>query len=294
MPAAMSHYLLADRLLKLDEINSLITNRNAFLWGTQGPDFFYCHRFLPWQHGQSLKEYGNKLHSSPPAITFKAMRDYDREKKDQITHDYILGFLSHYALDCVAHPFIRYSAAILHTLVEPSTEETCHHTVESMLDVILLRYERAALPTELRLKHSVPKDHLVKRAIFELYHSILYKLYQKEIDMDLLDQCVKDCRTAFGWMTDRTSLKKQWIIRREKKKHIPPVISCHIRSMTEEDDFDYANILSGEWRWPQDSGPVRTDNFFQLVDQAEEMSIRLIKCYENGESLVPFTEGRSF
>ena len=49
----------------------------------------------------------------------KEMCIRDRSK-DPLVHDYILGFLSHYTLDSVGHPFIRYGAHMLHTLIEPS------------------------------------------------------------------------------------------------------------------------------------------------------------------------------
>ena len=114
------------------------------------------------------------------------MRDYDKQSKDPLVHDYILGFLSHYTLDSVGHPFIRYGAHMLHTLIEPSTEDTCHHTVESMLDVILLRYERSALPTEISLKKLVPKDMAVYRVIAGLYQNLIFSLHGKQVDLSTL------------------------------------------------------------------------------------------------------------
>lgn len=285
MPAALAHYLLAKRLMQSEGIHIKLGNPNAFLWGAQGPDLFYCHRFLPWQKGESLREYGIKLHQAPAADTILSLHECDKEINNPILHDYVLGFLCHYALDSVAHPFIRYSAYMLHQLVEPSTLETCHHTVESMLDVIILRHERSALPTEINLKQLVPRDEAVKEAIARLYAAFFSRQYGAEISASLLKQCAEDCRTAFGWMTDRTSLKKQWISRREKKKNRPPTLSCRLRSMTEEDDFDYANILSGEWRWPLECGPSRTDSFFELFDQAEELARVLIQAYNSDEPL---------
>ena len=52
--------------------------------------------------------------------------------------------------------------------------------------------------------------------------------------------------------------------------------------MTEEDEFDYANILHGEWQWPLGNGPVRKESFFELFDQAEKQSLSLIQAYEAG------------
>lgn len=64
--------------------------------------------------------------------------------------------------------------------------------------------------------------------------------------------------------------------------------------MTEEDEFDYANILHGEWQWPLGNGPVRKESFFELFDQAEKQSLSLIQAYEAGQPLVSFTQDRPF
>ena len=159
MPAAISHYLLARRVLDdpaFDKSRSF--SQNAFLWGAQGPDFFFTHRFFPWQKGESLKEIGERLHQTPPSSIFDFAQEYENgERGNDVSLSYVLGFLCHYALDSTAHPFVNYSAEMLHELVKPSTVETCHHEVESNLDVVLLRYERAELPTDFSLKRAVPR-----------------------------------------------------------------------------------------------------------------------------------------
>ena len=86
MPAALSHFLLADRLLKKAEVSAAVSNRPAFLWGAQGPDFFYCHRFLPWQKGNHLRKYGTIFHQSAPSRLLEGMRAYDKESSDPAVH----------------------------------------------------------------------------------------------------------------------------------------------------------------------------------------------------------------
>ena len=51
MPAIVSHYLLAERVMSdLSELMpDLDINRTAFIWGASGPDIFFCHRILPHQ-----------------------------------------------------------------------------------------------------------------------------------------------------------------------------------------------------------------------------------------------------
>ncbi len=294
MPAAISHYLLARKLL---DDPTFDTNKsfseNAFLWGAQGPDFLFTHRFFPWQKGESLKEFGERLHRTSPSKIFDFAQEYENgERGNDISLSYILGFLCHYAFDSVAHPFVNYGAEMLHELVKPSSLETCHNEVESNLDVILLRYERAELPTDFSLKMTIPKDELVKREMALFYESLLCHLYGVRASREAIAQAVDDCRTAFGWMTDRTTLKKKVLLRVEKGKL--PTLSCHVRSMTEETDFDYSNVLHREWQWPMDTGELRTESYFDLYEQAAEFAKALIAGFLSGASMEALTEDRPF
>lgn len=209
MPAAICHTLLAQRLMETPYGKRQCLMRDAFLWGAQGPDFLFSHRFFPWQKGESLASYGEKLHQLKPAVTLEYMRGYLREQSaDEATRSYILGFLTHYAFDSIAHPFIQYGAEMLHQQIEPSTLETCHNEIEAVLDIILLRYETAQLPTDFPLKKAVPKNEQVYAAMVKLYEELFIKLFHRGHCGRQLRQAILDCRTAFGWMTDRTSLKK--------------------------------------------------------------------------------------
>lgn len=294
MPAAISHYLLARKVMddpSFDSGKSFC--ENAFLWGAQGPDFFFTHRFFPWQKGNSLKEIGDWLHRTRPSKIFDFAQEYENgERGNDTSLSYILGFLCHYALDSVAHPFVNYSAEMLHELVKPSTLETCHNEVEANLDVILLRYERAELPSDFSLKRAIPKDELVRREMTAFYQPLLERLYGIKAPEDAIAQAVDDCRTAFGLMTDRTTLKKKILLRVEKGK--VPSLSCHVRSMTEETDFDYSNVLHREWQWPMDTGELRTESYFDLYEQAAEFAKALIAGFLSGASMAALTEERPF
>ena len=45
MPAAISHYLLARRVLDDRPLTKAGAFSKRLLWGAQGPDFFFTHRF---------------------------------------------------------------------------------------------------------------------------------------------------------------------------------------------------------------------------------------------------------
>ena len=292
MPAAISHYLLAQKVYNALKEDVEI-EKDAFFWGTQGPDFFFTHRIFPWQRGESFKKYGGKLHSAPPSETLGKMREYlQRHPQDKTARDYVLGFLCHYAFDSTAHPFVNCGARLLHEQLERSTIGTCHNEIEASLDTILLRYETAQLPSEIRLTSLIPKNQAVIDAMARLYHEVILGVFSKDIPEAAIRQASLDCRTAFSLQTDRTGLKRQLIARLERKK--APRATSHIIPLTEEGDYDWANILCGEWQWPMDSDEVHTESFFELYEQAVLLSQRLIKGFLDGEDLFLMTRDKPF
>ncbi len=292
MPAAISHYLLAKQVEK-KQGERLSLQEDAFLWGAQGPDFLFCHRFFPWQRGESLSEFGVRLHRDSPSRTLQWMRSYlKRYSGDLAARSYVLGFLSHYTFDSIAHPFIQYGAYRMNQVVESTSEETCHHVIESALDTILLRYVWGALPTSLPLKKTVPQNERVQASMVRLYAKLLQAFYHKKETESLLRQAIRDCRLAFGIMTDRTTLKKQFMDRRERGKE--PILSSHLRPISEGDEFDYANIQENEWQWPPESKEVHTESFFALFEEAVSCTIRRINGFLNGVSLLELTGDKPF
>ncbi len=281
MPAAITHFLQAERVMEAlnQKKGSEPVQRQAFLWGAQGPDFFYCHRVLPWQKGISLKEYGGKLHREKPSIFFDILREYYfLSPRDHTVLSYLYGFLCHYSLDRTAHPFIHFTTQALLKDNHNQDQKAMHHQIESALDTIMLRYEKAALPIEFNLKSTVPKNKELQTMMADLFSHVLETLYGAEIDTPLLYQATEDCRAAYGLLNDRTALKKS-LIERLEKHNILRSVSCHIRPVSEGDQFDYANILNAGWAWPYDSGEKSESSFFDLYESSILESIALIESF---------------
>ena len=296
MPAAVTHFLQAEKVLeKLKQQNDrLLLNRDAFLWGAQGPDFLYCHRYLPWQRGTSLKEYGGKLHHEKPSALFDAMRDYyNLSENDRIVLSYIYGFVCHYCLDRAGHPFINCGAQLLLQQYPKQTEEILHNQIESSLDVIMLRYEKSELPLDFNLKWTVPKNQVVQLKIADLYAFVLNRLYHLEDAGAALLQATNDCRLIFGYLNDRTTMKKLMIERLEvhSGKHS---ISCRIRGISEGDEYDYANTLLSDWHWPLSSTVQRNESFFELYESSVSESMELIQKYLTTENFIELTKEYPF
>ena len=118
MPAAVSHYLLAERVYAalLEYQPQLDIDRTAFLWGACGPDIFFLHRAMPYQKGRSLKDYGTKTHNMNADKMINYFIGYARSHQSDAAMSYALGFITHYAFDSTVHPFVIYFSDVMEEL----------------------------------------------------------------------------------------------------------------------------------------------------------------------------------
>lgn len=282
MPALISHYLLALKALDLyQKKGGAPVNRDAFLWGAQGPDFLFFQIPFPWRKTRSMNALGRRMHKDDPSGLLAALREYAiLHKSDNIARSYLLGFLCHYSMDRTIHPFIYAQIVSLRKQYPKSSDSFLHCQIESALDVIVLRYENAELPTEFNLKKTIPKNPDVLKKIAEIYVFVFQKLYGRKVGIKAILQAERDCRFVVGLQNDHTGLKKQ-LFQRFEKKHDKYLCSCFFRGILEDEEFDYANILASPWSWPFESPKKRTESFLDLYEfsavESADFMLRIFK-----------------
>lgn len=286
MPAVISHYLQAERALDVYlKHGGTPVDRDAFFWGAQGPDFLFYQLPFPWRKTLGLRKLGQRIHKENPLPVLSAMRDYAvRNTGDNIIHSYLLGFLCHYSFDRTAHPFVYAQVSSLKYKYPRSRDEFLHCQVETSLDVILLRYERGELPTQFNLRKAYPKNVDVQRRIAEIYSSIFQKIYRRNVAAESILEAERDCRFLTGLQNDSTGLKKQ-LFRFYEKRHKHYSLSCLFRGVMEDEDFDYANILSSPWSWPSDSKEKHTESFLRLFELSVQESVVFMQQIDRQDEL---------
>ena len=277
MPAIVSHYLLAERVL--DDLKELMPdidiNRTAFIWGASGPDFFFCHRILPHQKNRSLRTMSTKMHNTPPELVLNYLVSYARYKCDDIAMSYALGFVTHYAFDSLAHPFILYSADVM-SLRQPHKHcSLCHNEIESALDSLMLRVERKQRISEFRLPDAAPLDPAVNNAIASAMQGALIYLYNKCVYRSDIYTAQKDWRRSLAALNDRYGLKYRFISHAEHLVGLPPLLSPIFRRNYPDISMDPANLQHNKWV-DKATSIEHNESFFELADKAEELSIKLI------------------
>ena len=147
MPALITHHLFGEE--SIDRLPAGIINtdeeRCAFLLANQGPDpFFFRVRTLKMRDCMGLAQ---RMHRCRMSRQFAALRDgVSRLNKHDaaLGRAFVLGLLSHYALDRNAHPFV-YDQQWGIMEADPTLADQgshVHAVIESDLDILMLQLKR--------------------------------------------------------------------------------------------------------------------------------------------------------
>lgn len=296
MPAVVSHYIMSEKLI--DDIHefypSLKLNRTAFIWGGNGPDFFFCHRIMPWQSGKSYNKVGSLMHKMPAENILGYLVAYARNHESDTALSYALGFISHYAFDSTAHPYILCRASELAKTETGLHESTCHNDIEANLDVLLYEHFYNKPLTSVSLKTLSPLDSEVMTVVADMMHGLMVMYSLPTMTKREIITAQHDWHNGLALLNDKTHFKRKALSFGEKAVRLPPVLSSLVRPSNKKINYDYANKAHTEWRSPFEPDEIHTESFYDLFDQAHLRSIELISTVMRGEPLRELVHGIPF
>ena len=293
MPAVVSHYLLAERVYSKLKKTLPQLNRTAFLWGASGPDIFFAHRIMPWQQEKSLARVSHVMHADKPEQLLNFLYYYAESRENYVLLSYAFGFITHYAFDSIAHPYIldyankkaKDSKINIPFLEDIKLSSVYHNQIEGYLDTLFLMKEKRIPIREFRIEKSCPKDEQCNELIAEVLCAYIkaYSISPYVSEREII-RAQNDWYHSLVVINDRFSLKKALISGSEKLLKAPPLVSVFLRSTDIDCTNDYANLRHKEWISEAD-GKKHHDNFFELADKAEENSLILTEKLQSGEFL---------
>lgn len=296
MPAMITHYLLARRLLPLSGFPKM-PRQDAFLLGAQGPDILYFHRAFPWQRGQKGFGIGNALHEVCPSELVDTLAKLVIETPGDdldVVYSYTLGFLSHYAVDRMIHPYVCYWQDQM-MKDEPTFAKTSnpyHYRIESALDTLLLKYDRGEYVSAFQLSSLIPKkDPERDGAIARFYQRLLSAMIGVPVSEKTLVHMTEDMRKAMMIMTDCTELKGKGLRFFERLTGSGANYSTLLRTK-EIDRYDYANLQHRMWL--KDLATVSKQDFYELCDETVAFAAALINGFVEEKSGMELTDDINF
>ncbi len=276
MPAIVSHYVLGEKVRKHleKEYPDLITNRKAFAWGASGPDIFFSHRLMPLSTKTSFSRLGSIMHNAPANDIINYLIVYARKTHDDILMSYALGFITHYAFDSIAHPYILYCSSQMSCQYAEKPVSLCHHEMEAALDSLYLRRETGMKVSDFRLQNAAPMDRAVNYPIACVLCGTLDGLYRIKTSRSELVKVQRDWHNALVLLDDRTHIKRSVVRIVEDAVGIRPILSPIFREDYPKLMPDYANVRHEMW-FAEAEKKEHNESFFELAEKAVKLSVEL-------------------
>ncbi len=197
MPTTYAHWRFGvDCIETLPEEQKETINhhRDLFNYGVHGPDIFFydlAHKELP--------KFGSALHYKPAREFFSHCIEVYRKNDDdrQAMLAYILGFLSHFALDSQCHGYINKKSR---------TSKLSHNKIESEYDGHLIRMDGRSIDRTDRvasLKPSRKNAEIIAR-FFPFSTKEIYRTnMDQKILLSLINCSFDGKRKSLGWFLEK-------------------------------------------------------------------------------------------
>lgn len=172
VPDFYAHYLHGQKVFDLlpIEISSLISNRKLYNLALQGPDFLCFHKPFKMQNNPVL-QLANVIHGKSCLAFLDAVLSKNKIEPCTDKLSYMLGFICHFGLDSVAHPYVN----------KMTKELNFNHVeIEIEFDKFLLEQNKlVALKYKAHKNISITYDEA--KAVSELYSGLLPLIQAKNI-----------------------------------------------------------------------------------------------------------------
>ncbi len=272
MPNIITHVLFARELEEKlnDEAKQWIQHNHAlYEIACNGPDFLYFHGVTPTnlKKKSKVRTLGKYCHRKEVNAFFKSCLNVIRQetdnevKKDEIT--YVMGLISHWALDAITHPYIFYRTGSGNAI---STFR--HHKIESILDAIMLKVKEEKTIKDFKAYEICQVDIHDVKAIARLYVKGASRVYDLEIKPHQILEALNDWEVVQKALYDQNGTKLKGFAKVEEVLKLNGLISAMIIPDSPNDPCDVCNLLHKKWVHPCDASISSTSSFFDLYEEA--------------------------
>lgn len=293
MPGFITHYLYGVKTYHVLEnfyLKSMIKEHlSSYLLGLQGPDmyFFYIPSFIDKNH----PNIGSLMHSSHVQEVFSnyldLLEDLPNQKKYTIqdTHiavSYFAGFICHYILDCVCHPYIYGRTHYEPNQLEELHYYASHRALETQLDSLMLHHIKKMPPCSFSRASHLKKYHHPASILTNLLSSCINLSFSEaNISPKELRSVFRSAKLECSILDDKWGIKKPIIEKIESKTVEFNLISSLMSDKTIPENEDILNLSHQYWYSPWEPDTKRNDSFFDLFQKSLHVSHQYLSLFQN-------------
>lgn len=178
MPGYDTHYLFGvnsyRRLPTSTVKKSIYANKGVYTLGLLGPDIFF---YYATEVVAARKNIGSLMHTTNTGLLFRHMIEYTASKNGnerEVATAYLAGFLSHYTLDCMCHPYVYWKTDYLHKGKDYLQK---HFSLETDIDILLLQKYVGKTPYKFTKNSEIVINVIQMPVICDMLHYAIHKTY---------------------------------------------------------------------------------------------------------------------
>lgn len=278
MAGTITHtYFSIDVFEKLDKnTKSIIENsKNSFKTFNQGFDILFF-------AGKKWKNFGEKCHLFKTQDYYLNLVNYIRKhnlKGDSEVMSFLYGFICHYSLDSIMHPYVIYKSGYFNIKNKKLLKyKGMHSETESYIDAYLINKNEKIEPNKLDVGKFCFEYTKLSEKLIEVINDVYFETYNKKNVGKKFQKGLKKMKFLYSLLRyDKNGVKKK--IYNFLDKNLPnrkmkysPISLCY---KLNKNHF-YLNLDHRKWCHPMNNKETYTTSFDEIYEEAIKNSIKLI------------------
>lgn len=282
MPSILTHQHFANTIIKdVQKKLPFLTTQQSSVWlGSQGPDpfFFYGHAILKKRLSTTtINQFGSTLHNQDPVDSLWPLieKGWFGSKADDVTKAYVLGALTHYALDRTCHPYVFYRTGFDEHGSLTGHYSADHARLEVEMDVAIV--DKLKLETQIyQPKKTLDISKVNLQTISQLY----FQAFPKQVQHQTFQLAVEDMQSTYRFLYHGSFFNRLLVVLVSGYRSLPmSLIHPHRLSNTVKDRS--LNVTRKLWKDPV-SGKSSSLTMMQLIEDAKNYLQPMLKSLMQG------------
>ena len=243
-------------------------NRGSYTLGLLGPDIFF---YYATEVISARKNIGSRMHTTKTDAFLRNMITYvdlHKGRSKEIGIAYLCGFLSHYVVDCICHPYVYWMTDYLHKEINYLEK---HFRFESDMDITLLAMYKNKTPYEF-MKNSTFYLNEAETAVVcdMLYYAIRSTYHDSRITRSGIQMAIYSLYKEQRMITIASEKANRALEKISKvfgnERYLAPFIPSP-KDMRFEDPL---NLKHKKWYNPWDTSKSSTESVPEMLGKADK------------------------
>ncbi|MBO6215766.1 MAG: zinc dependent phospholipase C family protein [Lachnospiraceae bacterium] len=286
MPGFRAHYLFGkESYEKMSNIKGFSPIREypmSFGLGLQGPDFFF---YDPLSHIFNHPDIGTQIHKNRVMAFFSSLMEARnsliRLSDRRIADAYIAGFIGHYTLDTICHPYIHFRTKKIENASRSTYIFGIHVLLETDIDNSLLLHYMHLRPSQFRTEATIALSHHERSVLSGLLARAIHRTFpEAKCPKWQIKNAMRMVWLVNKLMSDPHALKKKAVRFIDQKLFGHAFISSIMSADGLSTYKDPCNLRHREWNNPWQRDITSREDFYQLFSRSMSLFDERIKKYK--------------